>query len=76
MSIERYKKTYARLNIQYDDYSGESQIKQESMDKAAKIMEEKGVSQVSDGAVIVDLTKYSKKLGKAVVKFAAAGSEG
>lgn len=68
LSIERYKKTYARLNIRYDDYSGESQIKEESMDKAANIMQEKHVSEISDGAVIVDLTKYSKKLGKAVVK--------
>jgi arginyl-tRNA synthetase len=68
LSIERYTRTYARLNIHYDDYSGESQIKDESMDKAAKVMEEKGVSENSEGAVIVDLTKYSKKLGKAVVK--------
>ena len=51
-----------------DDYSGESQVKDESMDKAAKILVEKGISEDSDGAVIVDLTKYSKKLGKAVVK--------
>lgn len=68
LSIEKYKKTYARLNIRYDDYSGESQVKDESMDHAAKVMEEKKVSENSDGAIIVDLTKYSKKLGKAVVK--------
>lgn len=68
LSIDRYKKTYARLNIRYDEYSGESQVKDESMESAAKIMEEKGVSEVSEGAVIVDLTKYSKKLGKALVK--------
>ncbi|KAL2358927.1 hypothetical protein BJ546DRAFT_32783 [Cryomyces antarcticus] len=68
MSIKKYKQTYGRLNIHYDEYSGESQIKDESMDAAAKIMEEKGVSEMSDEAVIVDLTKYSKKLGKAVVK--------
>lgn len=68
LSIEKYKQTYARLNIRYDDYSGESQIKDESMDAAARIMAEKGVSEDSDGAVIVDLTKYSKKLGKAIVK--------
>ncbi|TKA78754.1 hypothetical protein B0A49_04705 [Cryomyces minteri] len=68
MSIKKYKQTYGRLNIHYDEYSGESQIKDESMDAAAKIMEEKGVSEISDEAVIVDLTKYSKKLGKAVVK--------
>ncbi|KAF2438472.1 arginyl-tRNA synthetase [Karstenula rhodostoma CBS 690.94] len=68
LSIEKYKKTYARLNIRYDDYSGESQVKDESMDNAAKIMEEKKVSENSEGAIIVDLTKYSKKLGKAVVR--------
>ena len=68
LSIEKYKATYGRLNIRYDDYSGESQIKDESMEAAARIMEEKGVSEESEGAVIVDLTKYSKKLGKAIVK--------
>ncbi|KAF2868212.1 hypothetical protein BDV95DRAFT_610183 [Massariosphaeria phaeospora] len=68
LSIEKYKQTYARLNIRYDEYSGESQVKDESMDLAAKLMHEKGVSEESDGAVIVDLTKYSKKLGKALVK--------
>ncbi|KAH7409926.1 hypothetical protein DE146DRAFT_686098 [Phaeosphaeria sp. MPI-PUGE-AT-0046c] len=68
LSIEKYKQTYARLNIRYDDYSGESQVKDESMDLAAKIMWEKKVCEDSEGAVIVDLTKHSKKLGKAVVK--------
>lgn len=68
LSIVKYKQTYSRLNIWYDDYSGESTVLDSSMDAAAKIMEEKGVSEVSDGAVMVDLTKYSKKLGKALVK--------
>jgi arginyl-tRNA synthetase len=66
LSIEKYKATYARLNIRYDVYSGESQIKEESMQKASKIMEEKKVSEDSQGAVIVDLTRWNKKLGKAV----------
>jgi arginyl-tRNA synthetase len=39
-----------------------------SMEEASRVMEEKGVSENSEGAVIVDLTKYSKKLGKALVK--------
>ena len=68
LSIEKYKQTYARLNIRYDEYSGESQIKEESMEQAAKIMWEKKVCEDSEGAVIVDLTSHSKKLGKAVVK--------
>lgn len=68
LSIDKYQKTYARLNIAYDEYSGESQIKNESMDAAARLMAEKKVSESSEGAVIVDLTKYSKKLGKVLVR--------
>ncbi|KAF2646295.1 arginyl-tRNA synthetase [Massarina eburnea CBS 473.64] len=68
LSIEKYKQTYARLNIKYDDYSGESQVTDESMDHAARVLEEKKVSENSEGAIIVDLTKHSKKLGKALVK--------
>ncbi|KAI9890175.1 MAG: hypothetical protein M1814_004457 [Vezdaea aestivalis] len=68
LSIEKYKKTYARLNIKFDIYHGESKIKQESLELASKIMEEKKVSEDSEGATIVNLEKHSKKLGKAVVK--------
>lgn len=68
LSIEKYKETYARLNIRYDVYSGESQVAKESMDKAAKILEERGLSQRDEGAVIIDLTKHNKKLGKAIIQ--------
>lgn len=67
LSITRYKETYARLNIHFDDYSGESQVKQEKMDFAAKRMEEYGVSEESEGAVIVDFTKHVPgKAGKSL----------
>ncbi|KAI9809991.1 MAG: hypothetical protein M1827_006758 [Pycnora praestabilis] len=68
LSIDKYKKTYGRLNIHYDDYSGESQVKAESMEGVARTLEETGTSKNSEGAVIVDLTPHSKKLGKALVK--------
>ena len=70
LSIDKYQKTYARLNIFYDYYSGESQVKPESMDAAAEQLEKTGVSEKSEGAVIVDLTKdpKTKKFGKALVK--------
>lgn len=68
LSIVKYKDTYARLNIRFDDYSGESQVKDESMDQAAQVMAEKKVSEESEGAIVVDLTKHSKKLGKALVR--------
>ncbi|EAW14322.1 arginine--tRNA ligase [Aspergillus clavatus NRRL 1] len=68
LSIEKYKQTYARLNIDFDVYSGESQIKNESMTAAYQSMEKAGVSEKSEGAVIVDFTKHgAKKLGKAII---------
>jgi len=70
LSIDRYKKTYARLNINYDQYSGESQVEKRRMDDAAKQLRESGVSEESEGAVMIDLTKdpKTKKLGKALVQ--------
>ena len=72
LSIERYQKTYARLNIYYDVYSGESQVEMWRMDRAVDELEKSGLSENSKGAIIVDLTKSNdkniKKLGKALVK--------
>ena len=72
LSIERYEKTYARLNIHYDVYSGESQVEMWRMNRAVEELEKSGLSEDSKGAVIVDLTKSKdknvKKLGKALVK--------
>jgi arginyl-tRNA synthetase len=69
LSVERYMATYKRLNIEYDDYSGESTVKESSMEEAAKIMAEKGISENAEGATIVDFSKLgAKKMGKAVVK--------
>lgn len=67
LSIKRYKETYARLNIHFDDYSGESQVKQEKMDFAANKMAEMGVSEESEGALIVDFAKHVPgKAGKSL----------
>lgn len=68
LSIEKYIATYARLNIQYDVYSGESQVSKETMQKVSRLLKEGGISEESEGAVIVDLTKHNKKLGKAIVQ--------
>ncbi|KAK5123814.1 hypothetical protein LTR85_002450 [Meristemomyces frigidus] len=69
LSIDAYKKMYARLNIAFDDYSGESTVNVEDMDKAAEVLEKRGISEDSKGAVIVDLAKHgAPKLGKTLVK--------
>ncbi|EDO03926.1 arginyl-tRNA synthetase [Sclerotinia sclerotiorum 1980 UF-70] len=73
LSIKRYRETYARLNIHFDDYSGESQVKAEVMEETGKKMEEMKIAEESQGAMIVDFTKHvpgkiGKGLGKAIVK--------
>lgn len=73
LSITRYEKAYARLNIRFDEYSGESKVKPESMADVEKQLEEKGLSEPSDGATIIDFTKHvpgkaGKSLGKALLR--------
>jgi len=68
LSIIKYKQAYARLNIDFDVYSGESQVKKESMANAFKAMQDAGITEDSEGAVIADFTKHgAKKLGKAII---------
>ncbi|KAK3358177.1 hypothetical protein B0T25DRAFT_590149 [Lasiosphaeria hispida] len=73
LSIARYKETYARLNIHFDEYSGESQVSEESMEKVAKEMEDKGISKEDKGAMLVDFSelvpgKEGKRLEKPLVR--------
>ncbi|KAK0639889.1 arginyl-tRNA synthetase-like protein [Cercophora newfieldiana] len=73
LSIVRYKKTYARLNINFDEYSGESQVSEEAMDKTAKLMEEKKICKEDNGAQLVDFAalvpgKEGKRLEKPLVR--------
>ncbi|KAI7850352.1 hypothetical protein BDC45DRAFT_518620 [Circinella umbellata] len=65
LSIVKYKEVYARLNIHFDVYSGESQVG-DGMERALKQLQECGILEDSDGAKIIDLTKY--KLEKAIVQ--------
>jgi arginyl-tRNA synthetase len=64
LSIVKYKETYARLNIEYDVYSGESQVG-DGMKRALDMLHEMNLLQDSDGAKVIDLSKY--KLGSTVV---------
>ncbi|EMT64258.1 Arginyl-tRNA synthetase, cytoplasmic [Fusarium odoratissimum] len=69
LSITRYKKTYARLNIEYDEYSGESQVPEEDMEKAAKVLSEKGLTEDANGAILIDFSKHVPgKPGKSLEK--------
>ncbi|KAH3899254.1 Arginine--tRNA ligase, cytoplasmic [Saccharomycodes ludwigii] len=68
LSIKKYINTYARLNIKYDVYSGESQVPKEKMENALEIFKEKDLIHEDKGALLIDLTKFNKKLGKTIVQ--------
>ena len=67
LSITKYEQTYNRLNISFDEYAGESRVPADSIVAVSKELAATGVSENSDGAVIVDFEKHgAKKLGKAI----------
>lgn len=68
LSIDRYISTYARLNIKYDVYGGESLVSQESMNKAFAELDAKKLIYEDKGAKLVDLKPFNKKLGKVLVE--------
>ncbi|KAI9190122.1 arginyl-tRNA synthetase [Blastocladiella emersonii ATCC 22665] len=65
LSIVKYKDIYARLGVEFDVYSGESQVSTE-MDDALKVLKEKNILQLDQEAQIIDLKK--DKLGVVVVQ--------
>ena len=73
LSITRYQDTYARLNIKFDEYSGESQVSEDMMEMIGQEMQDKGISKEDKGAMIVDFQslvpgKEGKRLEKPIVK--------
>jgi arginyl-tRNA synthetase len=68
LSVQKYQETYKRLNIEFDEYAGESTVSPESIKAVAEELAEKKISENSEGAVIVDFEKHgAKKLGKAIL---------
>lgn len=67
LSIKKYEETYARLNIRFDVYSGESQVKREYLERAiSQLRDADFVERADNGALLVDLRKY--KMEKAVIE--------
>lgn len=69
VSIERYISTYARLNITFDEYSGESQVKASTVEKVEQLLREKGICEEYKGSWIIDFTKHgARKLATTVIR--------
>lgn len=61
LSIQRYEATYARLNIRFTDYSGESRVRKETIARVLQVLEDRGIAEPDGGALIVDFAKHGKK---------------
>ena len=66
LSIRKYEEEYARLNVRFDEYTGESRVSPKVMATALEQLQEKGLIEENNGALLVNLEKY--KLGKTVVR--------
>ncbi|KAI1344516.1 arginyl-tRNA synthetase [Xylariaceae sp. FL0016] len=60
-SVDYYTEAYARLNITFDEISGESQVSQDAIDEVERVLKEKGVYEESEGSWIIDYTKHGPK---------------
>ncbi|EFA78048.1 arginyl-tRNA synthetase [Heterostelium album PN500] len=67
LSIEKYKEIYGRLNVQFDEYSGESKMC-DGMVSAYEKLDKLGLVEDSKGAKIIDLSTAKPDLGKVLVK--------
>ena len=66
LSIRKYEEEYARLNVHFDAYIGESMVGPKTMEAAVARLQEMSLIEEDNGALRINLEKY--KLGKAVVR--------
>ena len=72
--VGSFKKLYGRLDVSFDEYSGESQAKPETMREIEEILTGKNLLQEKNGAWIVDLKKHGSKGGAAKIRGSTGSS--
>lgn len=69
ISIESYVQAYARLNVKFNEFSGESQVRPESIEVVESSLREKGFYEELNGTWVIDYAKHGHKgLGVSVVR--------
>ncbi|KKL55073.1 hypothetical protein LCGC14_2259040, partial [marine sediment metagenome] len=58
LSLSEFQRIYDVLGVSFDTYDGEA-FYQQFVDDTIKEIEKKGITKISDGALIVDLEKYN-----------------
>lgn len=66
LSIEKYKETFGRLNVSFDEYLGESQVSREAQKDAFNKLVESDYVGEDKGALVADLRQY--KLEKTIIR--------
>jgi arginyl-tRNA synthetase len=70
ITIAYYVNAYARLNIEFDEYSGESQVSlnSEAVAEVEAALRENGIYEEQNGAWVIDFDKHGTKLGNATLR--------
>ena len=72
INIENYTKLYARLNVNFDDYSGESQVSPATMAEVEEILKSKQICESNEEGLLINLNNYKEdkepKLGVAIIR--------
>ena len=63
VNVENYKKLYSRLNVAFDEYSGESRVSPNTMAEVEEILKNKGLCDEIDGSLAVDMSKHTGRHG-------------
>jgi arginyl-tRNA synthetase len=58
LSMKEFKRIYTLLNVKFDDYTGES-FYVKNIDQTIKTINKKIKTEISEGALIIDLKKYN-----------------
>ncbi|OCK76086.1 Nucleotidylyl transferase [Lepidopterella palustris CBS 459.81] len=74
VSIANYTQLYARLNVSFDEYSGESQVSREIMTEVEEILKSKGLCEESGRSWIIDLRKHTGRAGVGIIRDRTGGS--
>ncbi|KAL1852750.1 hypothetical protein Daus18300_012081 [Diaporthe australafricana] len=68
VSIERYKALYSRLNITFDEYSGESQVPLSTMNEIEEALKAKGLLEEQEGSWLINMKKHGERGGAAIIR--------
>ncbi|KAF2016078.1 Nucleotidylyl transferase [Aaosphaeria arxii CBS 175.79] len=66
--LDNYRNFYGRLGIKFDIYSGESEIRSETMSEIEDLMRERGLLEEIGGSWVIDMKNCGAKSGIAIIR--------